>query len=531
MTKKVTGKELKKLIEGVLSEELSINLPDSKVGTIRKNLGFDSTNGSIITVDTAKKIRQTPKFNKFDLADTAAITTKTIPADSVLVQKNLATAGEEQISNSANNKALVHAFLNPTVWNQMSKKEQEEFSEKYFQLKNWGFLKQLPVFAAKHQKAYNKLLKQYQTAFAAQPVTQQVVDDPSITSPNIQTAMGDKASMTQEQKNYFDRFFQMNNTGDELSSRLQALTNFSTIIAGADDKEKQINALKGRYTNEGSLDTMKLSQNFIVNIGVLDMFNNFAKNIDHGAGAYFFETFLAYLAGGRAGGKLSGVAGGMGEADFLKADGTKGSAKYMQSGAETKQSWKNFTEGFPVEYIMAYKSDESDGETSDVEKLYKIDLYKVVVEKTSPTRVSINGNPDFNVSDFLNKKGTDIVLSKKQDQWELIGSFIMPQTATKSLTEFATEAAKSIDEGVEQTFKQFKTLIDDLRELKTLTQDYATEPTIQKGSATLAKSEKFDTNLKALGSSYGQELSETVQKEQKITAKMIQKLIQEKFKK
>jgi len=202
----------------------------------------------------------------------------------------------------------------------------------------------------------------------------------------------------------------------------------------------------------------------------------------------------------------------------------------MQKGAETKQSWKNFVEGFPVEYIMAYKSDESGAETSDVEKLYKIDLYKVLVEKTSPTQVSINGKL-HNVSDLLDGKGSDIVLSKKFEDWELIGSFIMPQTAEKSLMEFATEAAKSIDNGVEQTFKQFKTLLDDLRELKTLTQDYATEPTIDKGSATLEKSEKFDTNLKALGSSYGQTLSETIQKEQKITANFLKKLIEESFKK
>ena len=530
MTKKVTGKDLQKLIEEAMSEDLAINFKDTKVGTIRKALGFDSSNSSIVNKNTAKRILKTPEEKTFDVADAESFTTKQLDADSVLVQKDLAKAGDKQIANSPENRALMHAFLNKTVWDQMSEDEKKDFSEKYFHLKNWGLLKQLPVFASSHPDAYNELLKQFQAAFEPQSVTQQVVDDPSITSPNIQTALGDKAAMTQEQKNYFDRFFQMNNTGNELSSRLQALTNFSTIIAGAEEKEYQINALKGRYTNEGSLDTMKLSQNFIVNIGVLDMFNNFAKNIDFGAGAYFFETFLAYLAGGQAGGKTSGVAGGMGEADFLKADGTKGSAKYMQKGAETKQSWKNFVEGFPVEYIMAYKSDESGAETSDVEKLYKIDLYKVLVEKTSPTQVSINGKL-HNVSDLLDGKGSDIVLSKKFEDWELIGSFIMPQTAEKSLMEFATEAAKSIDNGVEQTFKQFKTLLDDLRELKTLTQDYATEPTIDKGSATLEKSEKFDTNLKALGSSYGQTLSETIQKEQKITANFLKKLIEESFKK
>ena len=240
---------------------------------------------------------------------------------------------------------------------------------------------------------------------------------------------------------------------------------------------------------------------------------------------------MAYIAGGQSGGKLSGIAGGMGEADFLKADGTKGSAKYLAKGGTVAQSYKNFIEGFPVEYVIAFKSDAAGKKTSQVEDLYKIDLFKAVVEKLNPEQISVNGTTYSN--DDLGVKGidSDIDIALAKSNWETIGSFLMPQTNSKTLTQFAEEAAKSVDDSVEKTFKEFKTLIDDLKQLKTLTQEYATNPTIPKGSATLEKSEQFDTNLKKLGTSYGQTLSETLQKEQIITSNFLKKIIEESFKK
>ena len=530
--KKVSSKMLKDLIEEVLSEKkLNIALDKSKnIGSIRKNLGYSVKAGYPIDEPTLKRILSTEPELQFDYEDTKAFTYRKLEQDNPLVQKGLYNAGEKAVANSSANIRLMHVFLNKPVWSKMTTAEKNKFKKEFIQFKNFGVLKQVPAFYEQHKKDYDKFVKQYQKLFPSQKIKQTVVDDPSITSPNIQTALGDKAQMTQEQKNYFDRFFALNNTGSDLSSRIKALTNFSTLIAGAEGEKDQVAVLKNQSKEEksGQVNLAKVSQNFIVNIGVLDMFNNFAKNIDFGAGAYFFETFLAYLSGGVAGGKISGVAGGMGEADFLKADGTKGSAKYMQKDAEVKQSWKNFVEGFPVEYVIAYKSDETGGKTSDVEKLYKIDLYKVLVEKTAPTEVSINGKA-YPVSEILS--GGDIVLSKKTKDWEFIGAFIMPQTNKKTLTQFAQEAAKSIDKSVEKAFTEFKTLIDDLKELKTQTQDYATEPTITKGNKALNKSEEFATNLKTLASSYGQEITKTPLQEQKITSDFLKKIIQETLKK
>jgi len=499
--------ELNKLIEQVLSEKLNIPI-GTKVPELRKALGSDS---EYIKNSTKDIFRKQSDSNIFDFSDTKSFTYSTIKDDNELIRQNVVQQGEKMLKpSSANNISLMQVFLGPTVWKKIEKPNQKKFKKEFFQLKNWGLLKRVPNFANYFPKDYNTILKAFQKLMAPKAITQKVVDDPSITSPNIQTGLGDRAEMTAEQKNYFDRFFAMNSTGPELKDRLKTLTDFSLLIANSQGAKQVKDALVGRYTAGGQTDLMKLSQNFIVNIGILDMFNNFAKNIDHGAGAYYFETFLAYISGGQAGGKITGIAGGMGEADFLKADGTKGSAKYYQDGSKISQSWKNFTEGFPVEYVIAYKSDKQGTKTSDIEALYNLDIFRVIVEKTDYNEVSIEGKKyDLTKNKDLIDGDGQLIISKRTGDWKKIGTFIMPQTNKKTLTEFASEAAKGIDTVVEDTFKKFKTLLDDLRQLKTATQDYSTEPTITKGEDALRKSEKYSKDLKLLATNYGQTIKES----------------------
>tara|TARA_R100001079_G_scaffold110318_2_gene85388 strand:- start:1936 stop:3498 length:1563 start_codon:yes stop_codon:yes gene_type:complete len=501
------SKELDKLIEQMLSEVLNIPI-GTKVDDLRKALGSDSV---YITKKTKDIFRKQSNSDVFDYSDTKSFTYSDIKDDSELIRQKKVKKGQKMLSpSSKNNVALMQIFLGPTVWGEISSTNKKKFKKEFFQLKNWGLLKRVPNFANYFPNDYKKILSDFQKLMAPKAITQKVVDDPSITSPNIQTGLGDRAEMTAEQKNYFDRFFAMNSTGTDLSTRLKTLTDFSLLIANSKGAKQVKNALKGRYTAGSKTDLMKLSQNFIVNIGILDMFNNFAKNIDHGAGAYYFETFLAYISGGQAGGKITGIAGGMGEADFLKADGTKGSAKYYQDGSKISQSWKNFTEGFPVEYVIAYKTDKQGTKTSDIEALYNLDIYRVIVEKTGPTEVSIEGNKyDLTKNKDLIDGDGQLIISKRTGDWNKIGTFIMPQTNKKTLTEFASEAAKGIDTVVEDTFKKFKTLLDDLRQLKTATQDYSTEPTITKGEDALRKSEKYSKDLKLLATNYGQTIKES----------------------
>jgi predicted transcriptional regulator len=145
---------------------------------------------------------------------------------------------------------------------------------------------------------------------------------------------------------------------------------------------------------------------------VMDYLITFAKEIDHGAGAYFFEAFLAFLAGGQAGGKAKGAAGGMGESDFVKKDGKKGSAKYLAKGTDVEQAAKSFLRDDPVEYIVAYKVDSSGKAVSDPDKLYALNISNFFVEKLE--EFDENGQANFKISNFEKKEIETLKVSRNQ---------------------------------------------------------------------------------------------------------------------
>ena len=149
------------------------------------------------------------------------------------------------------------------------------------------------------------------------------------------------------------------------------------------------------------------------------------------------------MSGGKAGGKEAGVGGGMGAADFIKSDGSKGSAIYLQKDSEVSQSWKNFVQDDPVEYVIAYKSDTKQNPSSEIDNLYRIELYSLVVTAKNPIRVDLNGT-EMDVADILS--GTDIKLSDgtARSLWRQIGTFYIPD-AGKHLKNILQDGAKFID--------------------------------------------------------------------------------------
>ena len=122
--------------------------------------------------------------------------------------------------------------------------------------------------------------------------------------------------------------------GDNITKTIERLSNFSkTFFQVKENKQPTVQ----------DIDKVK---ELLTNTMVMDYLVSFTKEIDSGSGAYFFEGFLAYLAGGQAGGKESGATGGMGEADFIKGNGTKGSAKYLRKGGKVDQSTKSLQNRF-----------------------------------------------------------------------------------------------------------------------------------------------------------------------------------------
>ena len=512
MTKKVTGKELKDLLEGALNEKLNLDIGDDyKIKPMKTAFGDQGAKfvpGGAKASD--KKKRQAldkgePK-GKFTIADDAGFS------------KNKSG----NLNSAAKNVRLMNIFCANTVWNAMDESEKEYFKEKYFKVENFGVLNRVENFISNFNDIYLELAKQVKKP---DTVDQKVKPDPSLTSSTIQTGMTDESQITGDQKALLDSFFAMNNAND-LQSRMKALTDFSQLIAKKEGTLKQ--AFLDQQTEGGQTNIGDVSRNFIVNASVMDIFNNFAKNIDSGAGAYFFEAFLALMSGGKSGGKESGVAGGMGEADFITASGGKGSAKFLAQGSDVEQSWKNFVPGQPVEYIVAYKADKQNRPTSDIEALYKIVLYRVLVENVNGQQVKINGEAK-SVSDVV-KNGT---LSIKQFlSGAEIGDFILPQTDEKSVTDFLKNGGDFVDQEVGKALEYFANIMKSLKDMKSKTITFSSSGSPNDADAALKEVPKFQENISKLQTSYEKgPVPRADLKEQKITSDFLKKLIEESFKK
>ena len=126
---------------------------------------------------------------------------------------------------------------------------------------------------------------------------------------------------------------------------------------------------------------------------VADYVTTLVKQVDAGAAAYRFEMLLAMMAGGRITGKSSAKdssgkeTGKMGAVDFVMADGTAGSSKYLVSmaGGAATQGIGGFEMLVPVTYILAHKKASRDidisGGKAPPEEMVQINIWVVTAMK------------------------------------------------------------------------------------------------------------------------------------------------------
>jgi hypothetical protein len=181
-------------------------------------------------------------------------------------------------------------------------------------------------------------------------------------------------------KNVFD-FLGMQS--DTLFGRLKKLSEFSNnLIDAYKNKDSALTAL-----NE--MGTLK----FIQFTMAIDYLSTIAKNVDAGAGAYLFETFLAALAGGTVTGKETTAKGTMGGADFTLAGRTnaRGSSKYLKDTTKPKQAVSGFEKAETVHYVIAEKTLDTPSnkkESSlDIDQVIGFRIYYPVLHVIVPQRV------------------------------------------------------------------------------------------------------------------------------------------------
>jgi len=362
---------------------------------------------------------------------------------------------------------------------------------------------------------YNALKKSQLTA----PKDRSGLERKTITSPEISTHGIESGKMLDSQFHMFEKMFEetsagggANNAGQILQQRIQYITDFTQDLSQAinEQEDQQDVGVQNDYLT------------FLNKTMILDYFNKMALELDSMSGAYTFEAFCAYLAGGISGGKITGLQGKMGATDFSFADGSKGSAKYLSSENKFSQAQGDFIPKSPVTYIFASKRGSGGTTVSDPGKIIEINMYVVTVERMDVgDKYLVNGEQQ----ELKPTNGNISIVATSND---LVGILKLKTTDDKLITDNLENLAKKIDNDKGEFFRLFKETMADLLEAKDNIEIYANKGTTTNG-------DKASVKLKSAESKFGEfRASMTSPKkqitEQKITAEQLKKLIQESFK-
>ena len=152
-----------------------------------------------------------------------------------------------------------------------------------------------------------------------------------------------------------------------LFQRIELISNFSEALSEILEGDR----------NPVDIDVKEM-QAYIAQAVLLDYFTSIVSDMDDGAGAYMFETFLAALAGGKVEGKKKTATGQMAATDFEFGGGEQGSAKYYSSPDNIGQAVGGFDANVPMHYIVGIKNKQVSGEESII-KSVDIYYYKIIL--------------------------------------------------------------------------------------------------------------------------------------------------------
>ena len=381
----------------------------------------------------------------------------------------------------------------------------------------------------------------------------------TITAPEISTLGIEGGQMLETQFKMFEQFAG-SRTGstprETLALRIKDITDFTESLSQKLTNEEKEEEKKPK---EGYID-------FLNKTMVLDYFNKMALELDSMSGAYTFEAFCAYLAGGISGGKTPGLTGKMGATDFSFADGSKGSAKYLQSKTGFKQSTKDFVQGESITYVFASKRDVEGGGVSDPGSIYSIEMYVVELKLQSHRTTAGTGSKDDYDQFIVNDTGEPVNIFIKDGSYNFtleqlgkpppVGTLKLRVSDEKLITDGLEELGKDIGDKTGKFIKLFKETMQSLLAAKDGIEVYSNTGDVERGINAAGKLEeagqKFTefVNIVEGDEVFGTpsvEPTETqtevpaaeeqatekpaVQESKKITSKFLKKIIEESFKK
>ena len=318
-----------------------------------------------------------------------------------------------------------------------------------------------------------------------------------ITNAKMQTS---DPSMSPALKNVFD-FLQIQ--GQTLSQRILKLSEFSDNLQNA---AKNDDAAK-KYLQD--LGLLKFTQFTMA----MDYLNTISKNVDSGSGAYFFETFLAALAGGNVAGKETTDEGGQGGADFTFGNNpnARGSSKFLKKGSKSSQSPKGFERKEFVHYVVARKVlDQGTGPSApapsslDVDQIVGFDIHYMVLQVIRPKTLfqlySLDkSNSLAKVGDTIYRdEGSSKPIITQSGQKGYIGTLKITSVYQEQFKKVLETAVGNLEKNFGNAFEKFKKTFDTVAAAKESIGSYASKGEQAAGNDAIDKLLAYQTAMKSL---------------------------------
>ena len=522
MSKKITGNDLKKLLEGVLNEKDFT--PDTLGGLSAADLKAVGVKaGKVSSLQLGLEIIAKSKnpFNAITIED----------FDELISDPSKITTNAEQALNFFKYFGNLSDTDLDVLKSKVKMKNTPNAKATFEYLSSTDSYEKIREFGI---KAAETITKFYEYKSKQTSGTQ------SVSNPRLSSRRIESGDLPRDYMVIMNNLFTSTNFNERINQISQISSKYFNI------------SQEGEREDYGSMVGQSI-QKSLSEIMVLDLFNHVTKELDSGSGAYFFEAILGLIAGGRMSGKDLTKAGKAGAYDFVFADGTMGSAKYFAKNSdEIKQATSGFRDLYDeandslvsIKYVIALKKQDIEQisnpnrGTSDPSKLIALELYTPTVTYDGAS-FKIDG-----VEATITDDGKDIRfypwISANKSSSILFVASMRTETFRKGI-ENKIQGQKKL---VVNAFDAFKKYFEFLTSAEEQARIYSTTADVTDGISTQEALSNANEEMEKLKAAFASQEAEkqaglssrhnvgyATNESKKITADFLKKLISENFKK
>jgi hypothetical protein len=587
MTKKVGRDTLKKLIEGVLSEDLALDLKSGDAN-FKHSLGGPE--------DRVEKAEEVPElFGKL-----SAIKSPDNQLDKDDIEYFIDVPEEEKLERYGKFDTnieramyltmalpdiyfnLVNKLFNTTLWSKPTWKRnlgiESEAKAKateasLFDVGALGIAKNIKISGntgAVNLSAYLSDIIQLLEIFSDFPSMKELAElaskaknqfyefqkmvskeaEQTMTSPTIDSAKAERGEFPESQKAMIKKLL----TGKTFGERMKQVNEISLKYREASKVSKSEDVAKHIGTDPSKI---------LTEIMLLDLFNLLLRATTAEQARYGFEALLALIAGGSQEGATRTSAGTQGVADFVDDQGNPGSAKLYKSGtAKIDQSLTNFEEAaknsgkedFQLHYVIGLKKQGAEQlGTAGLGRGTGTPTKTVVLEIHEPI-FGLDSEGLYVIPSGTTKKlrqsgtlkikdGGRILLHTSLPLGEATGEIYVTSSRVETFKSYIGTTIEKLGGEAEKMLNFFKAFIQSMEDSKEKSKTYIASNNPKDAQDTLGSLDDSKRNFNEIqeimdrfyaeqdpygpqdGVSYGLDESK------KITSSMLKKIIEEKFKK